>query len=167
MNAVYIPPEVDVLTDEENIDDNEMLHEIPLDREIAGTFEIDVGNDDDLYDESDEESLAEKKRRMLPMRVQKSKEPKWGKKELTHIRLPESNENEALKNLRDSLEGKTPLEMFFLFFDEEIMFMIVNFSVKYALDSNRSDFDFTVNDLKKFLGILILSGYHILPQADL
>lgn len=60
MDAVYIPPEVDELTDEENIDDNEMLSEIPLDREIAGTFEIDIGHDDG-FDESDEESLAEKK----------------------------------------------------------------------------------------------------------
>lgn len=47
------------------------------------------------------------------------------------------------------------------------MHKIVNFSLKYARDNNRPDFGFTVNDLKKFLGILVLSGYNILPQADL
>ncbi|KAI4469511.1 dde superfamily endonuclease [Holotrichia oblita] len=51
LNAVYIPPKVDELTDEEDIDDNVLLNEIPLDGEIAGTFEIDVGSDDALHDE--------------------------------------------------------------------------------------------------------------------
>ncbi|KAI4460832.1 transposase is4 [Holotrichia oblita] len=65
LNAVYIPPTVDELTDEEDIDDNVLLNEIPLDGEIAGAFEIDVGSDDALHDESDEEPLSEKRRKLL------------------------------------------------------------------------------------------------------
>ncbi|KAI4469486.1 hypothetical protein MML48_1g17433 [Holotrichia oblita] len=68
LNAVYIPPKVDELTDEEDIDDNVLLNEIPLDGEIAGTFEIDVGSDDALHDESDEEPLSEKRRKLCQMK---------------------------------------------------------------------------------------------------
>ncbi|KAI4455557.1 hypothetical protein MML48_9g00005572 [Holotrichia oblita] len=82
LNAVYIPLKVDELTDEEDIDDNVLLNEIPLDGEIAGTFEIDVGSDDALHDESDEEPLSEKRRKLVQMNIQKSKEPKWEKKEV-------------------------------------------------------------------------------------
>ncbi|KAI4469566.1 hypothetical protein MML48_1g01504 [Holotrichia oblita] len=92
LNAVYIPPKVDELTDE-----YVLLNEIPLDGEIAGTFEIDVGSDDALHYESDEEPLSEKRRKLVQMNIQKSKEPKWEKKEVvTRTRFPVSNEMDIL-----------------------------------------------------------------------
>lgn len=166
LNAAYIPPEVDLLTDEENIDENEQLNEISLDTDIAGTFEIDI-SDHELFDESDEEPLAEKRRKLIRMNVPKSRETMWEKKEITRTRLPVPNEIESIHLMKESLEGKTPLEIFFLFFDEELLSMIVDFSLEYARSNNRPEFDLNVNILKNFLGILILSGYHILPQTDL
>ncbi|KAJ8949989.1 hypothetical protein NQ318_002399 [Aromia moschata] len=54
-----------------------------------------------------------------------------------------------------------------MFFDQELLTMIVNYSIKYARDKNRQDFEFNIPDLKRFLGIMIMSGYHILPQTDM
>ncbi|KAG5898938.1 hypothetical protein JTB14_004662 [Gonioctena quinquepunctata] len=73
IDAVYIPPDVDTLTDEENIDDKNYSPENePTD--IAVTFELhvpDSHNDvrEDEHDEwssSDEEDLASKRKRLAP-----------------------------------------------------------------------------------------------------
>lgn len=63
LHPAYILPEVDELTDEENIVENEQMNEIPLDQDIAGALETDVGDNDDSYDELDNESLLEKRKR--------------------------------------------------------------------------------------------------------
>ncbi|KAJ8913353.1 hypothetical protein NQ315_008743 [Exocentrus adspersus] len=165
INAVYIPPDADELTDEETIDDNLVINEEPLEREIAGTFEIDVDIDnDDIYDESDEEPLSVTRMKLL--RDKEVRDTVWQKKEYTYVRLPKSQEDISMQHLKDVLEGKSPLEIFFMFFDDELLSMIVDFSLEYARENNRQDFTFSAADLKKFLGILILSGYHVLPQAD-
>lgn len=39
--------------------------------------------------------------------------------------------------------------------------------MKYARDNNRHDFSMTREELLSFIGILLLSGYHTLPQTDL
>lgn len=54
-----------------------------------------------------------------------------------------------------------------LFFDEKVFEMIMNFTLKYARDNNRHDFKFSMSQLKHFLGILILTGYHTLPATDM
>ncbi|KAK9711703.1 Transposase IS4 [Popillia japonica] len=71
-----------------------------------------------------------------------------------------------------------------MFFDTELLDLIVGYSLKYAKDNNRHDFDFDYSlkyakdnnrhdfdfdriDLLKFIGILCLSGYHSLPQTQL
>lgn len=38
--------------------------------------------------------------------------------------------------------------------------------MKYAQDQNRHDFFLQKSELLKFLGIMILTGYHTLPQMD-
>ncbi|KAG5897895.1 hypothetical protein JTB14_008063 [Gonioctena quinquepunctata] len=73
IDAVYKPPDVDTLTDEENIDDENYSPENePTD--IAGTFELhvpdshnDVREDEqDEWSSSDEEDLASKRKRLAP-----------------------------------------------------------------------------------------------------
>lgn len=69
--------------------------------------------------------------------------------------------------IESSLAGKTPYEYFQLFFDDEVYNLITNYSAKYAQDNNCHDFVLTKASLKRFLGILILTGYHVLPQIDM
>ncbi|XP_072400360.1 uncharacterized protein [Diabrotica undecimpunctata] len=144
VDAVYIPPNVDELTDEEDIDENLRMNDESIDKEIAGTLEIEVDIDNDICDEP-EEPVPGKKRRFSGKKERENIE--WEKKEVVYTHLPTSNEHNSLQQIKDALEGKTPLEIFLMFFDEELLTMIVEFSVKYARDNNRQDFKFCIKDL--------------------
>ncbi|KAJ8979354.1 hypothetical protein NQ317_010127 [Molorchus minor] len=52
-----------------------------------------------------------------------------------------------------------PMELFQLFFDDALITMITDFSNKFAIQRNRIG-DITKEEIKSFLGILILSGYN-------
>ncbi|KAF5295324.1 hypothetical protein FQA39_LY13189 [Lamprigera yunnana] len=80
---------------------------------------------------------------------------------------PVAREDIEVEQLRNQLEGKSALDLFFMYFDEEVIDAIVAYSIKYAQDHNRHEFDFNHDDLLNFIGILILSGYHTLPQPQL
>ncbi|CAH1990479.1 unnamed protein product [Acanthoscelides obtectus] len=59
------------------------------------------------------------------------------------------------------------LKMFFLFFDDDLINLILDFSVKYAQQNNRHGFCLSKGELLNFLGIMLFSGYHTLPQVPL
>ena len=167
IDAVYIPPEVDTLTDEENIDDDLLIEEHPLNAlEIAGTFEIHSNNTNCDFDDSDDETLNTKKLRLTKNTEINTPIPIWKKGETRYEKLALPNKS-CQEEIQSSLGGKSPLEIFYLFFDDEVLSTIVNYSLKYANDNNRHSFEFGIVDLKRFIGILILSGYHKLPQSDM
>jgi len=56
-----------------------------------------------------------------------------------------------------------PYELFELFFDQQVLEMIVDYSNNYASNKNQS-LQIDVNELKCFLGILLLSGYNELSR---
>lgn len=60
-----------------------------------------------------------------------------------------------------------PLELFELLFDDEIIDMIRIESEKYVPFLNRENPNITVQELKTFIGILLLSGYNNLPGKRL
>ncbi|XP_017795699.1 PREDICTED: piggyBac transposable element-derived protein 3-like [Habropoda laboriosa] len=66
-----------------------------------------------------------------------------------------------------SLEVKAPVEVFETVFDEEIMTYIVRQSVTYAAQNNRHSFTFSTDCLRKFIGFLLLTGYHSLAQEQM
>ncbi|KAK9679715.1 Transposase IS4 [Popillia japonica] len=62
----------------------------------------------------------------------------------------------------------SPIETFFLFFDNEVIDMLVNYSNMYARHKNRpSEVPINCNEIRCFLGILLLSGYVCLPRREL
>ncbi|KAK9702941.1 hypothetical protein QE152_g29632 [Popillia japonica] len=99
IDAVYIPPEVDVLTDEENIDDEYIPTEnLSQDPDIAGTFEMHLPTADDAdtdeFDSSDEETLASKKQKLGSKETPAIfLEPEWRKGEIEYTHSPISNES--------------------------------------------------------------------------
>lgn len=167
VDAVYIPAEVDELTDEEIFDEDCEKNNEHVD--IAGTFEIHTADDDSVYDDSDDETLADKRRKLLSVNECLDRKPDWKEGEYVYNKNNdfENKEKENITRLKNELEGKTPLDLFFMFFDDEIITDIIQYTQKYARDNNRHDFTIDKDDLLKFLGIMILSGYHTLPQADL
>lgn len=99
--------------------------------------------------------------------------PKW-KKVTVGANLPFEIENtpEPLEHLQLQLQhkfkNKSPSEIFAHFFDNEICNLIVTETKRYATQQNDARFAQTFNTvlLKRFIGILILSGYHKLPQIN-
>ncbi|KAF6215702.1 hypothetical protein GE061_000033 [Apolygus lucorum] len=71
------------------------------------------------------------------------------------------------QDMCDQLRGKSAVELFELFFTETVLLSIVKETVKYAVQNNRHNFSFSVDCLRKFLGILLFTGYHHLPQEKL
>ncbi|KAJ8934297.1 hypothetical protein NQ314_013460 [Rhamnusium bicolor] len=63
-----------------------------------------------------------------------------------------------------AFQNKSPLELFYLFFDNEICMHIISEIRKFALYKNCADPDVSLDELKCFFGILILSGYHSRPS---
>lgn len=58
----------------------------------------------------------------------------------------------------------SPVELFELYFDEDIVKHLVTETRNYTLYKNYIDQNISFEDIKFFLGILILSGYTILPE---
>lgn len=169
---MYIPPEVDELTDEETFDDNQIAGNSDVENnDIAGTFELHLGgepvDDGNDFDSSDEEPLSTKRAKIFHLQKPSSVQPTWKKGSVALNTQPESREQYAIEELITNLENKSPLEIFLLFFDDDIQDLIVEQSLKYAHENNRQNFNFTKNDLLKFIGILLLSGYHTLPQTPM
>lgn len=82
------------------------------------------------------------------------------------------NETEKLTSLfsegNSSLYNKlSEVDLFKLFFDETIFLHIKNEMTKYCVKKNWSDVSVSVNELKVFFGILIVTGYNELPRRRL
>lgn len=152
VDIVYIPPEVTALTDEEDIDDN-LLTEDVLEKDIAGTFEI---------------HGKENSKVKISKTSKNSMKPNWNKTEYPiYSAFPTSVESACLQDMVVQYGELSPFEIFSLFVDNTLLKMIADFSKKYANSNNRHNFVCSETELKKFLGILFLSGYNTFPQQDM
>jgi hypothetical protein len=71
----------------------------------------------------------------------------------------------ARDNIIDTFSGLTPVDSFERIFDEEVQNLIMNETNRYARTKHGDTlFDLKPIQLKKFLGILLFSGYHSLPR---
>lgn len=81
------------------------------------------------------------------------------------VNVPEPLKDMQLA-IQHKLKDKTASDIFFSLFDDEVCDLIVTESKRYAMQKNDEHFAQTFNTvlLKRFIGILILSGYNKLPQ---
>ncbi|KAI4469474.1 transposase is4 [Holotrichia oblita] len=167
IDAVYVPPDVDSLTDEENLDEDLLAGE-NLSMDIVGTIEIHTqALENDNFVEPPPGPSSSKKKKISSKSKSKQYVPSWKKLEPSYSSVPTKNEFQKMQEIKQQVGGKSPLEVLLLFFDDTVLNAIVNYSLKYAQDNNRHDFKFSVSLLKQFLGILILTGYHTLPACDM
>ena len=61
-------------------------------------------------------------------------------------------------------QRKDPVELFELFFDDEVCSMIKDNSVTYAQQQGNHNFRLTIEEVKLFLAVLLVSGYNTLPR---
>ncbi|XP_015372119.1 PREDICTED: piggyBac transposable element-derived protein 3-like [Diuraphis noxia] len=170
-DIIIVPPDVDSLTDDENIDDNGILINDDTDflsSNICGTFEV-LNNNFEYAEPSNVGSQPQKNPRKKK-KVDNTKQcdtPMWkSKANPVYSSFSENVEKENIRKLIESYEGIDPLKCFSLFFDDTVLQLIVNLSMKYAQDQNRHDFFLQDSELLKFIGIMILTDYHTLPQMD-
>lgn len=57
-------------------------------------------------------------------------------------------------------------ELFERFFDEKIMQIIVDSSNRYAMFLDQTNLNLTVDELKVFIGIMLISGYNVVSDRD-
>lgn len=167
VDAVYIPPPVDEVTDEEELDDDICENEKNL-PDVAGTYEIHAVLPDTIED-LDNQPLpsSSKKAKVNKKTINKSALPKWIKEVPIYTTEPQNEEKKNLEHIENTIGGKTPFEVFSLFFSDDVWEKIISYTKKYAYDKNRHSFTVDKTSLKRFFGILIFSGYHTLPATKL
>ena len=58
----------------------------------------------------------------------------------------------------------SPAEVFEFFFDDEVIELIIRFSKTYAVDKGAHQFRVTMEEMRAFLAVLLLSGYATVPR---
>lgn len=165
VDAVYIPPPVD----EEELDND--LHENVINlTDVAGTYEIHASlpnSSEDLDSESLPSSSIKSKVSKKTINKSKTALPKWKKEVPVYTTAPQNKEKINLDDIENRIGGKTPFEVFSLYFSDDVWEKIISYAKKYACDKNRHSFIIDKTSLKRFFGILIFSGYHTLPATKL
>lgn len=174
VDIVMIPPDVDVQTDEEEIDEDECAYPgLFLPNDVPGEIEVHY-DEDDSYDEEDTLPLANLQNKILsqsckPAKMAKAKEikPKWTK-DTIDMKMKESHGYiDRLNNLKAEMKNKTPVQIFEYVFDTELLEYITEQTHLYAAQKNNHTFSVSPEDLKIFIAILLFSGYHKIPRERL
>lgn len=154
-DIVMIPPSVDYVTDEEDLDE-ENIRSVELPIDVPGEVEI-FGNAravtfEEDFDSDDEIPLSELKKSITP--------PLWTKS-ISTTEFPQTdNYLGKIQNCASDLSGYNEVEVFEKLFDVEVRQLIVSQTMLYAGQKNQHNFSFNEEDLKVFIGILLFSGYH-------
>ena len=78
------------------------------------------------------------------------------------------HQQENFHKLNLKCSGKLPVEVFDMLFNSSIRDLIIKESTNYAKSThNDANFAMTENELKQYVAVLFLAGYHSLPQQRL
>ncbi|XP_044752231.1 piggyBac transposable element-derived protein 2-like [Coccinella septempunctata] len=164
-DLLALPPEVDELTDEEPLEE-ENPSGLPAD--IAGFIEL---QEHDSVESSDEDNvpLADLVSVSAPKKLRKETPkkliPKWEKVNPSYEHFePEHDFLEKDENLKTSMRDKTVVDLFEQFFDDAVYDLIFEETMRYAAQKNKHNFSITKDEIKIFIGFLLFSGYHTLPS---
>ena len=72
-----------------------------------------------------------------------------------------------LNNNLEYLHGKSVVGIFEELLSARVLEVIINQSAIYANQKNNPGFSINKEELKAFIGILLISGYHKLPHEDM
>ncbi|KAJ8928709.1 hypothetical protein NQ314_018719 [Rhamnusium bicolor] len=163
-DIVVIPPDVDVQTDEDEIDeDNCATSYLPND--VPGEIEVHYDDDEDILPLTElQKKLVCRPSKRAKTANTKEVEPKWTEN-ILDLKMTESyGYIDRLNNLKIEMIDKTSVQSLF---DTEIFEYIIEQTHLYAAQKNNHTFSLPVEDLKIFIGILLFSGYHKIPRERL
>lgn len=163
-DILLLPPNPAVVSDEEEGNEDDLTlstfpRDVPCTIEVVARRHTDDNNLNDS-DEEDHRSRPSKKARL------QENEPIWRKTKpyyKTTYGCADTVQSNKVK-LVQLLKDHNPLMLFESIFDSEVLNLIKDNSQLYAQQNNRHNFTVEHEDIKKFLGILILTGYHKLPK---
>jgi hypothetical protein len=148
-----IPPRTGYETDEEEIDETNLLrNDVPTD--IPGELELMVDSDDDNIP-------------LSKLQVTKNVPIKWRKRPVNMEMETTKFFQKAEFEKKEALEGKSPIEVFETLFDDEVVNLIIDQSLIYAKQHNNHSFQIDKAEMKVFIAILLFSGYHSMPREKM
>lgn len=176
-DVLILPPNPGVITDEEEGEDDD-LYGSKLPRDVPGNIEVvthsRIATVEYQWSSDDDEPLitfapSTSRNVRKKQKIQNSSElPIWRKSEPSYSAFQftpdQKSVEERRSNVSDMLKDMTPVKVFEHLFDDEVLDLITTQSTIYAGQNNRHDDVVTKDDIRKFLGILIFTGYHKLPS---
>ncbi|KAK3861583.1 hypothetical protein Pcinc_032495 [Petrolisthes cinctipes] len=180
IEITQVPPGVDILTDEEDIDDD-IIHDDYTDhtflpQDVSGSIEL------HQYEENTDEASDSDQQQQQPQQHQQQQQPQppppkklktsdnnsviWNRIHPTyhHLKYPTNGAAKRMDRLKLKLKGMSNIELFDLFITEELLERIGKETQLYASQNNNPNFRVTPDCLRNFLGILLYTGYHKLPS---
>lgn len=161
-DIVIIPPEADYVTDEEDIDEDNMKT-VEMPQDVPGEVEIFIESylaPDDGFESEDDIPLSELKKLTAP--------PIWTKATSSFDEIQRTgNCFGRIQNCASELVGFNEVQVFEKLFDSDVRDLIVNQTILYAGQKNQHNFSFNEEDLRAFIGILLFSGYHSVAREVL
>jgi hypothetical protein len=147
-NVVVLPPangDDDIPTDEETFDEEaDIVHD--FETEVVGEVEVE-GSSSSSEDEEEKDSC------------------RWRKHATFHHEWPPNIPLLPLEETYPVLACKSEYEIWCEVFDDNIINLIMKETLLYAhRDKTHMDFNLTEEELLKFLGIILFSGYHSVPN---
>ena len=181
-DVVISPPDVNNLSDKDEIDDDEtgecMVDEVPgplelhveISDKVAETENsIDSENIDTATDTANSSRTVGNRKKPANAKKRKlcNSEPVWEKKtpEYTKKITKSDSHSDCLRKMKESLEDFTPVTIFEEIMSPKIFEDIVKETIRYsAVSKNKSEI-VTAEELKTFIGILMFSSYHKLSST--
>lgn len=172
IDICILPPDDGRQSETEDILEDNLQPEEPGD--VCGEIEVFSGEDSEPLAATATDTAAgvatsagakRRKRGSHPQKAKKSKviSNKWTKRE-TYDSIIAEGVLQAVANTNPELIVKSPMELFELIWNHEIMSLIVEQSELYARrDLNQSTFSTTDDEIRQFIGILLLTGYNCQP----
>ena len=180
-DVVILPPDVNNLSDEDEIDDDEtgecMVNEVPGPLELHVEIFDKVAETENNIDSESINTATDTANfsravgnRKKPANAKKRKlwnsEPVWVKKtpKYTNKITESDSHSDCWRKMRESLEDFTPVTIFKEIRSPKIFEHIVKETVRYSAVSKNNSEIVTVEELKTFIRILMFSSYHKLSK---
>lgn len=156
---IYIePPDPNEITDEDSGEEDGGLVDNLCGRQLQASAEIEFTNGQRVGDFSIsyQESIPNPPSTYQVFSFPTVEQPKWTRGNL------ESNGTFSKPNY-SFYTGMSPTHLFELFFDDEVIKLLITESLNYAVYKGFTNTNLSTDEIKCFVGILILSGYNTLP----
>ena len=167
-SVVVLPPDAGDSAADSDVEDvppdldNENAFEAAGEFQMEETENADEENDHD--DADDDVTVSKEPTAKQGQKRKMGTSSHWKKSTIFNSDVPFEAKPE-LRDLFPMIKGQQPMDIWLLLFDKTTVDNLVDQTELYAVrDKNCPDFSIDKHEMFRFLGILILSGYHTLPE---